>query len=59
MRRPVGDPAFANDVVAGHCPSLMRVGAVVAVVAENKVVVGEDLLVGVGVPGWFRNVGLD
>ena len=55
---PVGDPAFANDVVAGHCPALMRVGAVVAIVAENKVVASHDFLVGIRVIRWFPGIGL-
>ena len=55
---PVGDPAFANDVVAGHCPALMRVGAVVAIVAENKVIASHDFLMGIRILRRFPDIGL-
>jgi len=57
--RPISDPSFANDILAGHRPALVRVGAVVAIVAENKVMVGGDFLPRISVSGWVQNVRLD
>ena len=37
----------------------MGVGTVVAIVAENKIIVGGDFLAGVSVLGWFHGVRLD
>jgi len=59
MRWPVSEPSSTNNVLARHCPAPMGVGAVVAIVAENKIIVGGDLLAGVSIFGWFHGVRLN
>jgi len=41
-RRPEGDPGLADDVRAGHGPAVVRVVAVVAIIAEDEIGVGRD-----------------